>query len=297
MRKLLILGAGGYVGRNLYGRLGPDRAIATYNRAPVVGGRRFDATAMRLTDVVKRGEASHAAVLLADPMPDSCFADPVASRRLNVEAMERLIEDLWTLDIIPIFFSTDYVFDGDKGNYVETDPAFPRLLYGRQKKEVEDWLTASGKPHAILRIAKTYGETPGDGTFLSDWLGAMLGGQTSFRCAADQSFTPVFVHDVGDACLAAVKQDLRGLFHATSGQRLSRAGFLDLLIAELARHRPVDITVERCSIHDFPVNERRPVDTSLCSDKLFRTTGLAFQPVEVRIANLVRTALASQPQG
>jgi len=291
MTRLLILGASSSVGRHLYQRLGPERAIGTFNRTPMTGGRRFDSVSMRLAEVVRPGEASHAVILLADPQPDSCVRDPQASRRLNVEAMTRLIQDVWTLGMVPIFASTDYVFDGVKGNYVETDQARPILLYGAQKLEVEDFLTASGQPHAILRLSKVYGDAPDDGTLFSSWLATLLKGPCTLRCATDQTFSPVHVGDVGDAIVAAAEQNLRGLFHCTGNQRFSRLELLTALIAEIRRHRPVAVTVAPCSIHDFPMPERRPLDTSMVADKLLAATGLDFKPVEQRIARLVRAAL------
>src|SRR5208337_3342906 len=59
--------------------------------------------------------------------PD-CQANPAQARRINVEATARLAELAGETDFI--FFSTDIVFDGVKGNYVETDPVNPISVYG-----------------------------------------------------------------------------------------------------------------------------------------------------------------------
>ena len=291
MSKLLILGASSSVGRHLWNRLGPDRAIGTYRAHAIDGGRRFDSVSMRLAEVVRPGEASHAVILVADPQPDSCVRDPQASRRLNVEAMTRLIQDIWTLGMVPIFASTDYVFDGVKGNYVETDQARPILLYGAQKLEVEDFLTTSGQPHAILRLSKVYGDVPGDGTLFAAWLDTILKGATTIRCATDQAFSPVHVGDVGDAFVAAAERGLSGLFHCTGNQRFTRLELLELLITEIRRYRPVKMAVEHCSIHDFSMPEKRPVDTSMVAGKLMAATSLKPLPVEERVRRLVTRAI------
>lgn len=290
MSRLLILGASSSVGRHLYRRLGPERAIATFNRTPVADGRRFDSMAMSVKEVVGRGEARHAAVLLADPQPDSCVRDPEGTRQLNVVAMTRLCRDLWELGITPIFASTEFVFDGAKGEYVETDAADPILLYGRQKKEVEDFLIASGQPHAILRFAKVYGDRPGDGTLFTAWVAQALSGTRVMRCAADQAFSPVFVGDVGEAILRVAQAGLSGLYHLSGNRRLTRLELLELTLAAVRRHRSVEVAIEPCSIDDFDLPERRPKDVSMRADKLAAATGMVFHDIEACVAAIVKQA-------
>ncbi|KIL97727.1 dTDP-4-dehydrorhamnose reductase [Paramagnetospirillum magnetotacticum MS-1] len=292
MTKLLILGASSSVGRHLWTRLGPDQAIGTYRSHELAGGRRFDSVTQSIAQVIRPGESSHAVILLADPQPDSCVKDPQVSHRLNVVAMTRLVEDLWGLGITPIFASTEFVFDGVKGDYVETDEARPILLYGRQKKEVEDFLLASGKPHAILRFAKVYGTEPGDGTLFSAWIAQALGGATAMRCAADQVFSPVHVGDVGEAILRVAERDLGGIYHLSGNQRFNRLELLEMTLAALVRRGYPRIAVEPCSIDDFNLPERRPKDVSMRAEKLIAATGMTMMNPEDAIDVLLRKALA-----
>jgi dTDP-4-dehydrorhamnose reductase len=285
--KLLILGASSSVGRHLWNRLGPERAIGTYRSHDLEGGRFFDSVSQSIRDVVHPGEVTHAAILLADPQPDSCIGNPEASRRLNVTAMIRLCQDLWELGITPIFASTEFVFDGTKGEYVETDEARPILLYGRQKKEVEDFLAASGRPHVILRFAKVFGDVPGDGTIFTAWAAQMLSGVKTMRCANDQAFSPVFVGDVGEAILRSAERGLSGLFHLSGNRRFTRLELLEMTLAAARRHRPVDLTIEPCSIDDFNLPEPRPKDVSMRADKLTAAAGMGFVDVEAKVDAIV----------
>jgi dTDP-4-dehydrorhamnose reductase len=291
MNKLLILGASSSIGRHLWNRLGPERAIGTYRSQTIDGGRAFDSTAHSIKTVIRPGEASHAAVLLADPQPDSCFKDPEASRRINVTAMIRLCQDLWDLGITPIFASTEFVYDGAGGEYTETDEARPILLYGQQKKEVEDFLTASGRPHAILRFAKIYGDRPGDRTLFTTWVDQMLAGTRTMRCASDQAFSPVFVGDVGEAILRVAARGVEGLFNLSGNRRFTRLDLLEMTVAALRRHRLVELAVEPCSIDDFNLPEPRPRDVSMRADKLAAATGMTFVDVEAKIAGIIRDTL------
>jgi dTDP-4-dehydrorhamnose reductase len=273
--RIIILGGSSFVGRSLQAAFGAGRALATFNSKPFEGGRHFDSTAMRVTDLVGAGhDFSHAVVLLGDTQPDSCIADPARSERLNVESIVRVFDDLAGLGIKPVFTSSEFVFDGVKGDYVETDAAEPILLYGRQKLAAERYLQSLGIPSAILRLAKVYGDRPGDGSLFTGWLASLRhGGKT--RCAADQAFSPVYVGDVVLAIEAAVERDIDGLYHVSGNRRFTRLELLEMFIDVMReRHGRFDVAIEPCSIHDFDLPERRPVDVSMRSDKLVRDTGI-----------------------
>lgn len=267
-RKILVLGGSSFVGRHLLRRVGAGRTIATYNRRPFPGGVRFDSLTMRVADVIADPDAMAAAVLLlGDTQPDSCVADSARSRAINVESLKHLIDDLTGLGIPPVFASTEFVFDGAKGNYVESDATRPILLYGAQKLEIEEYLAANGRDHCVLRLAKIYGTEPGDGTMFANWLPALAAAR-SLRCAMDQLFSAVHVDDVVGAILAAIECDLKGVFHVAGPVGMSRLEYLRLLIPEVERRGTVKATVVPCSIHDFGLPERRPLDVTMRIDKL-----------------------------
>jgi dTDP-4-dehydrorhamnose reductase len=62
-------------------------------------------------------------------------ANPAQARRVNVEVTERLAE--LAAEIPFVFLSTDLVFDGRQGNYVETDAVNPVHVYGETKVAAE----------------------------------------------------------------------------------------------------------------------------------------------------------------
>jgi dTDP-4-dehydrorhamnose reductase len=288
--KLLILGASSHIGRYLYSRLGPERAIGTYSSTAIERGRRFDLLTMRVKDVVRGGEASHAVVLCANTSPDSCFRDPAGSRRLNVAAMQRLIFDLWELGITPIFASSESVFDGMKGDYIETDEPRPIFLYAQQKKEMEDFLLTSGRPYLCLRIARVYGDDINDGTLLSTYMRQLMANPRRLRCAVDQAFSPVYIGDVARAITRSVERGLGGVYHLSGGLRYTRLALLESMLSALARYRPLNVEIEPCSLVDFNLLESRPLDISMRNDRLLSATGLVFRDVNASIEILLRKA-------
>ncbi|GAF90443.1 unnamed protein product, partial [marine sediment metagenome] len=138
MSKILILGGSSLMGRSIAAALGPRRIVATYCSREIDGGVFFDARSMSLPDILKPADKfSHALILLGDTKPDSCISDPVRSRALNVDALKNILQYLRDQKIVPVFFSTEAVFDGKTGIYRENDQPNPLMLYAQQKLEIE----------------------------------------------------------------------------------------------------------------------------------------------------------------
>ena len=70
----------------------------------------------------------HCAAISKNPV---CDADPNMARRVNIDLVRSLVD--MAGDIPFLFFSTDLVFDGLKGNYLETDPPNPLSVYAETK--------------------------------------------------------------------------------------------------------------------------------------------------------------------
>ncbi len=293
-RDMLILGTSPNVGAPLYERVGPRRALATWRRAPIAGGVRFDALTDDLALLLDMHSGIRSAVILyGETHPDRCFADPAGSEKLNVDSIRRAIDILRARGVFIVFLSSQFVFDGEVGNYVETDPANPILLYGAQKIRVERHLQESCERYAILRLSKSYAETPGDGTMLCAWADEIMGGVRRIRCATDQIFSPILVSDIVAAILAVIEGECRGLYHLCAPGAYRRIEMLEILIAALSRHFPVAVDIEPCSIRDFDLPEPRPLDVSMQPAKLLAAIGLRFDSIEEacrRIAGRIAAA-------
>ncbi len=292
--KFLLLGGSSFVGRAFMAAVDRKRFVATYRGHPFPGGYKFDVVTDDIADLVgTEGEFAQAVILLGDTQPDSCFADPARSRKLNVDSILRLIDRLCELGIRPVFASSEFVFDGAKGDYVETDTAEPILLYGAQKLEVERYLESRTDDFTILRLAKIYGLEPGDGTLFTGMLD-MVTSKTEAPCAADQRFSPVWVGDVIAATLAAMDHCLPGTYHVAGPVSMSRLELLDALLSEAGKYRRIDFTPRPCSIHDFDLPEKRPLDVSMRPDKLARAGSLDFMAPAEACRKICESAFQNQ---
>jgi dTDP-4-dehydrorhamnose reductase len=271
--RLLILGGASRIGRAVAALGDPNRVICTSHRISVTGGVLFDplhqsvaAAGMALSGV------THALVLFAMTSPDFCARHPDEARALNVTATLRVIADLWALGIVPVFASSEAVFDGGSGGYREDDTPRPVTLYGKMKREVEQVLLASVQPSLILRIARVVSSLRGDGSLLAGWLEQLVRGE-EIVCAVDQCFSPIHQDDLACGIWSLISADARGLFHLAGPSGLSRFAMLRLLVERYQAVGGIPCGVTRsCSIDDFPTVEPRPKNITLDPSKFIAHT-------------------------
>ena len=195
----------------------------------------------------------HCAALTHTP---TCQKEPELARRLNVDVTALLAE--LAADVPLIFFSTDLVFDGSKGNYDESSPVSPLNVYAKTKAEAER-IVLSNPRHTVVRTSLNFGVSPtGDRGFNEQLRHSFKRGETlqlftdEFRCPIPAIVTARAVWE-----LAARNQP--GLYHVAGSERLSRWDIGQLLSRRWPQLHP---KIEAMSIKDFQGAPRAP-DTSM----------------------------------
>jgi dTDP-4-dehydrorhamnose reductase len=115
-----ITGAGGLIGSYLVKTAPPDWKACALTRGDV-DLLDFDRVNL-LLDVEKPGAIIHCAAISKNPL---CDADPALAMKVNRDATVNLSASAAAKGIPFVFLSTDLVFDGTKGKYVETDVVRP----------------------------------------------------------------------------------------------------------------------------------------------------------------------------
>jgi dTDP-4-dehydrorhamnose reductase len=88
---------------------------------------------------------------------DGCETDRAEAWRDNVDLVETIVEVCRKIDARLVQVSTDYVFDGEAGPYVESDRPNPINYYGKTKLAAENVCLRSGIDVAIVRTMWLYG--------------------------------------------------------------------------------------------------------------------------------------------
>jgi dTDP-4-dehydrorhamnose reductase len=297
MGKVLVIGGSGFVGSRLLSRLGRDRTIATYFSSPFAGGAHFDSARMRLADRLLRGPhgISHGILLQGVTSIDRCALAPEETARTNVDGAIAAIDDMLDAGIVPIFVSSDAVFDGSRGPSTETDELCPSLTYGRHAAAVERHLSGVSAPWAIARLTKVVARFASPRNILSEWLAAVSRGE-AIRCAYDQILNPIDIDDVVEALYCLVEGGMRGLYNVAGPRPLPRLDLLELLFSTVGPSLRTTARIEICSLDDFPFIEPRPKNCSLASGKFVEATGLVPRSPEEICRDLAESCLIEAAQ-
>lgn len=183
--------------------------------------------------------------------------NPELARRVNVEATKRLAE--LAAEIPFAFFSTDLVFDGRKGNYVETAPANPLHLYGETKLVAEN-IVLKNPRHLVIRTSINGGTSPAGNRAFNEQLRRSLqqAGQ-GMKLFTDEFRCPIPAVETVRAVWELVRKNCAGIYHVAGAEKLSR-----WQLGELLAKRWPEVTekIESGSARDFP-GPVRALDTSL----------------------------------
>jgi len=293
-KRILIVGTSGFVGRHLYAELGQDRAIGTYHRNALPNLVYFDALAMDLQELMADPALiSCAVLLLGDTKPNSCALNPVESKALNVNAIKKILDRLADWKIKPVFTSSEVVFSGEHGNYIESDIPTSILKYGQQKLEIETYIKEKFENYLILRLGTVLGVNQGDGTLLTSWSESIATGAECL-CATDFINTPVFIDDVVKSITGLIANDSSGIFHVSSEYPVSRLELHKILLDEMKVYKTLDGAEGiPCSIHDFDLPEKRPLNVSMRPNKLKDELAISMTPVKDLCSTIAGTVLQS----
>ena len=285
--KLLVLGAGGQVGRELcrlrwpngYSLVALDRpGIDIADRQAV-----FGLVDRERPDCVINA-AAYTAVDRAESEPDAAWA-------ANCKGPANLAAVCAEAEIPLVHLSTDYVFDGTKtGPYREEDPVNPLGVYGKSKEAGDRAIREALPEHVILRTAWVY--SAHGHNFVKTML--RLGAERPvLRVVVDQTGSPTSAADIA----AAIRDIVRhieagkprwGTYHFAGAGAVTWHGFAEAIFAEAAPWRGPPPRVEAIATSEYPTPARRPANSVLDCAKIGEAYGIAPRPWRHALAEVIR---------
>ncbi|HET7626644.1 MAG TPA: SDR family oxidoreductase [Verrucomicrobiae bacterium] len=200
----------------------------------------------------------HCAALSQSP---ACQKNPALARKLNVEVTVLLAE--LAADIPFFFFSTDLVFDGRKGNYVETDSVNPLSIYAETKVAAEKIVLANPK-HTVIRTSLNAGISSGGDRGFNEQLRRTFEKNETLKLFTDEFRSPISAEITARAVWELASKKKPGIYHIAGSERLSRWEIGRLIAAQFPNLNP---KIEPESLANYRGAPRSP-DTSLNCGKI-----------------------------
>ncbi len=272
----LILGANGYIGSFLYKNMKEDglKVIGTgHNREGEKDLIYFDALRDSIINIINRTDEKEktAIICIAQANIDQCKYEYELSRQINVTFVKKAVERLLQNRFHVIFFSTDNVFDGKKGNYTENDMPNAINQYGLMKWEMEDYLLENFPEVCIFRIPKVLGVEREKQNLLTDFEGKLNG--EAIRCIKNSCISIITKEDLYHACLISSEQKMRGLYNLSCGEQYSRRQLAEKFFAAFGVY---DKEIVELELDKFCFKDLRPLKIGLDNSKFRNETGYDF---------------------
>ena len=285
--KLLITGASGLLGLKLseVATRKNYEVYSAYNQHKPHHGTPIqfnvsDRKAVKKTfEKIKPEAVVHAAALTN---VDKCESEKELAWRINVEGTRNTTELCEKYHAFLVYISTDYVFDGEKGVYKETDKPTPINHYGITKLKGEETVRNLTHEYCIARASVIYGSTPATGKInFALWLLNKLKRKEKAKIVTDQWNSPTLNTNLANMILEVLERKLTGIFHLAGATRLNRYEFAKLLAETFSLDKNLITPV---SSKEIKWIAKRPKDSSLNINKAHQT--LRNKPLKIEQALL-----------
>jgi len=209
---------------------------------------------------------------------DQCEENPELAMQVNFKAPAYLARLCASLGIKFVHFSTDYVFDGEKGAaYDETDSAAPLNVYGQSKLAGELAILKENANALIIRISAIYGLQPCRAKNGLNFIRLMLklADEKGFvKVVDDEIVSPTSTRSIAKMIPLMLAKNLSGVVHLSSEGSCSWYEFAQSIF-ELSKRNEVE--VQRAKSTDFPGKTPRP-SYSVLENKVLKKYALPPMP-------------------
>lgn len=183
-------------------------------------------------------------------------------KKVNATGTKYIADVCEELDIPMMYFSTDYVFDGEGTTpWNEYDERHPLNVYGLTKAQGEEFVEKL-KKHFIIRIAWVFGKNGNNFIKTMLRLGKERG---AVSVVNDQVGNPTYTYDLAKLVVDMIQTDKYGKYHATnSGDFISWYDFA----CEIFKQAGMDVKVTPVDSNQFPAKAKRPKNSRMNQTEL-----------------------------
>lgn len=265
--KILITGAAGFLGTKVMALLKDDFELIGTDTGTAKGSLKMDITKKDEVDFVFQKVKPDVVLHIAAMTDvDRCEVEKELAQNINVMGTKNIIDSCKKINARLVHISTDFVFNGGKGDYTEDDLPDPLSYYANTKLQAEELVKRSRLKWIVIRPEVLYGYN-GDGSERSfvQWVYASLKQGKEIRVVDDQYNTPTLVDDIANALIILIKKGREGIYHVAGSEKLSRYDMAVKLAAVFGFDKRL---IKRIKSSALKQQAKRPVDSSLNTEKL-----------------------------
>ena len=265
MKRVLIIGGSGFLGGHLVAQAKSRFQVVTtyFEHEYRSGGVEWEFADLTKIDTIesvinriKPQIIIHSAAL---SNIDECENKKEFASLINYKATEELAVISFKNNIRFIFVSSDMVYDGEKGNYIETDEVNPINFYGDTKVMAEKKIREICTNYVIARAALIYGTSLTQSRSFSDKILHNINNRQHTNLFYDQFRTPILVDNLAEALIELCELPFTGTLNLGGSEIISRYDF-GVAMADIYNFPAM--LLKRYSMNDFAFKAKRPRDVS-----------------------------------
>ena len=204
---------------------------------------------------------------------DFCERNPALAYSVNLGGVDNLI-NAFKGPIIHL--STDYVFDGNNGPYMEEDSTNPLNVYGSSKLASEKLLLDHSENSLVIRTNVLYDYSSNSPASFLNWVIDSLGQEKGINVVEDQWNNPTWASSLAIVIDRAIDIGLSGLVHWGDNDWVSRYDFANKIadIFDLKRS-----LIKPISTSELKQDAIRPLKSGLKTD--YAQNALNLEPPKI----------------
>ena len=242
---ILILGANGMLGRDLAAAF-PDARLCGHKDLDITDEAAVKAYILAMKPDLVINAAAYTNV-------DGCEDDRETAFAVNGDAPGYIAAACREVGAVLVHYSTDYVFDGSKTEYVESDEPNPVNVYGTSKLRGEQNIARNMDDYRIIRTSWLFGR---HGKNFVETIRHLSQTNETVRVVTDQVGKPTYTLDLARKT-AEIAGYPAGIYHLTNEGVCSWYEFA----------RAFAPNVVPCTSAEFPRKARRPAYSVLVNTK------------------------------
>jgi dTDP-4-dehydrorhamnose reductase len=232
---LCIIGASGFLGRNLYEYLNSELDNFSVRGTYFSNKVRDEFDFLDITDKEKIEKyiietKPDFLLWLSGWKPVKCEKDYSSAIILHIKSLINTLEIINRLKLKTriIFMSSDYVFNGGRGLYTEGDVPNPETNYGKLKNISEQLVLTFNNQSKVIRGSAVMGK----GGVFFDWLLSDIRNGKKIEAFSDIYFSPTpmkFFKECIKKIILNYEDINQPIIHLSFGERTSRYDFIKLV--------------------------------------------------------------------